>query len=264
MMRAPSQDARPRRIRSSPTGEGRFRILGFTRALILILAAAGFSSAAVSETADPCVCPCCERMTDRGDRTRADDAGEPDAYHHPDAHRRGEGHDHEASHSRKPRADSVRKGTVETEERLRDALLKGDPAKADRAGRKKARARDLKALNEELVERWGIEVVYLGLTSAGYMVDFRYRVVDPERARVVTESEEKPLLVDLESDGEFRVPVAPKLGELRKRTHRKGARPLRPGQILYMLFANPGRQLRKGQVLSVKMGDFEAEGIALQ
>ncbi|RMG84918.1 MAG: hypothetical protein D6708_16425, partial [Candidatus Dadabacteria bacterium] len=32
-------------------------------------------------------------------------------------------------------------------------------------------------------EKWGIEVVGVMLSAGGYMLDFRYRVVDPEKAK---------------------------------------------------------------------------------
>ena len=110
-----------------------------------------------------------------------------------------------------------------------------------------------------LEERWGIRVESLRLTAAGMMVDFRYRVLDPEKAVTLLRSEDKPVLIDEATGTRFVVPTPPKVGALRSvDEHPEG------GRIYFMLFANPGRFLKPESRVSVVMGDFVAEGLVLQ
>jgi len=111
---------------------------------------------------------------------------------------------------------------------------------------------------QDLEERWGIQVEGLRLTAEGMMVDFRYRVIDSEKAVALLRSAEKPVLVDVATGARFLVPTPPKVGALRN-----VGRP-ENGRIYFMLFANPGRYLQPESRVSVEMGDFVAENLVLQ
>ena len=70
---------------------------------------------------------------------------------------------------------------------------------------------------------------------AGYMLVFRYRVVDAERAAPVFERRLKPVLVDEETGARFMVPAPEKAGPLRNSSVPQ------EGRTYWMAFGNPGR-----------------------
>jgi hypothetical protein len=107
-------------------------------------------------------------------------------------------------------------------------------------------------------QQWGIEVESLSLSAADYMLDFRYRVIDAEKAIPILDRNTKPYLLDKETGGKYPVPCPPKVGPLRQTT-------LRPetGRVYYMMFANPGKFLKKGKVVDVVIGDYVASDLVI-
>jgi len=106
--------------------------------------------------------------------------------------------------------------------------------------------------------QWGVEVLGVRQTAAGYMLEFRYRVMDAEKAKPLFERKTKPVLVDEESGSSFVVPTPPKTGALRN------SNPPLAGHTYWMFFANPGGFVKPGRRVSVVIGDFRAEGIVVQ
>ncbi|MRR10795.1 hypothetical protein EG831_12150, partial [bacterium] len=62
----------------------------------------------------------------------------------------------------------------------------------------------------------GIEIVGLHLTSGGYMLDFRYRVVDAAKAAPLIDHALIPYLVHESSGAKFAVPAPTKVGPMRQ------------------------------------------------
>ena len=111
---------------------------------------------------------------------------------------------------------------------------------------------------ESLRERWGIEIVALRESAAGYMLDFRYRVLDPAKAAPLFERKIKPYLIDEATGAKFQVPVPPKTGALRT------TYPPKAGRTYFMFFANPGKYIKPGSRVTVVVGDFRADGLIVQ
>jgi hypothetical protein len=97
----------------------------------------------------------------------------------------------------------------------------------------------------------GIEVRGLHLSAGGYMLDFRYRVLDPEKAAPLLDRKVQPYLIDSASGATLMVPGAPKVGSLRTTSRNKVV----AGRSYYMLFANPGRYLQAGSKVTLVAGD---------
>src|SRR5574340_1233976 len=68
---------------------------------------------------------------------------------------------------------------------------------------------------DPLLEQWGIESHGVRLTSAGYMLDFRYRVHDAQKAKALLDRRTKAYVVVEKSDAKLGVPVSAKIGALR-------------------------------------------------
>lgn len=112
---------------------------------------------------------------------------------------------------------------------------------------------------ETLAERWGVEVLGLRRVAAGYILDFRYRVVDPKKAAPLFARRAKPYIEDPATGARFQVPRPPKVGSLRQT-------PAAPAgnRTYFILFANPGRTLEPGKQVTVVIGDFQAAGVAVE
>lgn len=108
-------------------------------------------------------------------------------------------------------------------------------------------------------ERWGIQVDGIKLSAAGYMLDFRYRVLDAEKASSVLNRRVKPYLVVDASGAKLMVPNTPKLGLLRQVA--SGAS---PDRTHFMLFANPGKAVQSGSKVTLVMGEMKVEDIAVE
>ncbi len=107
-------------------------------------------------------------------------------------------------------------------------------------------------------ERWGIKILLVRTTAEGFFLDFRYRVIDPEKSMMLLDRKVKPYLI-IEKTGE-KVPVLrTKLGPMRQTAVKPTA-----DRNYAILFGNPGKSVKKGDKVTVVIGDFRAEKLAVQ
>jgi hypothetical protein len=99
---------------------------------------------------------------------------------------------------------------------------------------------------------WGIEVLDVHQTSAGYMLQFRYRVLDPKAAKMLFDRKIKPYLVDATTGAKVIVPSPDKIGQLRN------VNPPEVGRTYWMLFANPAKMIKVGSQVSIHIGNFDS------
>ncbi len=105
-----------------------------------------------------------------------------------------------------------------------------------------------------IAEKWGVELVSLRLTAAGYMIDFRFRVLDVDKSRTFFDSRIKPQLVVEKSNAKLPVPMAAKVGAFR--TTNRG-RNIKPDKTYYIVFANPDAHVKSGETVTMVVGDFK-------
>jgi hypothetical protein len=117
----------------------------------------------------------------------------------------------------------------------------------------------LDASSPELQEKWGVEVVWVRLTAADLFLDFRYRVLDVEKAKVLFGPKVKPYLLDSASGERLLVPNSPKLGSL-KATR---SQPYE-GRSYFVFFNNIAKTIQRGQSVSVGLGAIEISGLTVQ
>lgn len=91
------------------------------------------------------------------------------------------------------------------------------------------------------------------------MLDFRYRVVDPEKATKIMDRSIKPYLIDEATGAKFLIPSSPKVGPMRQTTRR-----VERGRSYWLLFANPARYVKPGNLVTVVVGDVRLEHIRVQ
>ena len=108
-------------------------------------------------------------------------------------------------------------------------------------------------------EKFGIKVLSLRLSANGNLLDFRYRVLNPDKAVELLKRSNKPYLIDQASGAKFLVPNTPKIGPLRQSALKPKA-----DRNYFVLFANPGKFITPGRKVTVVIGDFRIEDLVVQ
>lgn len=114
--------------------------------------------------------------------------------------------------------------------------------------------------HREIENKLGIEIVGLRRSAAGYMLDFRYRLLNPAMAAPLLDRKLNPYLLDEATGAQLGVPMAPKVGQLRPTSRNK----VITGRNYYILFANPGRFLKQGSKVALVLGDLKIEHLTVQ
>ena len=105
--------------------------------------------------------------------------------------------------------------------------------------------------------KWGVEFLFLRETAAGYMLEFRYKVLDPMKAAPLFVRKTKPVLTHVRTGRQLTVPVPAKTGALRN-----SDTPL-ADHTYWMFFANPNKLVKPGDRVNLQIGDFAVEGIVV-
>ena len=107
-------------------------------------------------------------------------------------------------------------------------------------------------------EKWGIKVLSMRQTAEGYMLDFRYRITDAEKAAPLFSPRTKPYIIDQATGAVMAVPDVPKLGSMRSTR-----KPVKDKNYA-ILFANPQKHIKPGNKVTVVIGDFRAENLVVE
>jgi hypothetical protein len=104
-------------------------------------------------------------------------------------------------------------------------------------------------VSAEVIEaEWGIQITHVAVTADGGLIDFRFRVVDPEKAGPLLTLAKRPVLVAEDSGA-----VIDHL------MHPPHSHDLVPGRVLYLIYNNTGGAIRRGAAVSVVLGDLRLE-----
>jgi len=96
----------------------------------------------------------------------------------------------------------------------------------------------------------------LRLSAAGYMLDFRFRVLDPVKAAPLFNKSLKTYLLDETSGAQMYVPASPKVGAMRS-----SQKSILADRVYFVMFGNPACYIKAGARVTVVIGDFKAEGL---
>jgi hypothetical protein len=111
----------------------------------------------------------------------------------------------------------------------------------------------------ELLKRtWGIEVLGVRLATSGWMLTFRYKVLDPDKAKVLLDPKSTAYLVDESSGARLAVPAMENIGELRQ------TKDMGYGREYFIMFGNGNRVVRRGAKVDVVIGNFHADGVTVE
>ena len=106
--------------------------------------------------------------------------------------------------------------------------------------------------------KWGVEILFVRRTAAGYMIEFRYKVLDPEKAKPLFTRKTKPVMTHVETGTRLAVPTPAKTGALRN------SDPPVADRTYWMFFANNGNVVQPGDRVDIQIGDFLVEGLVVQ
>jgi hypothetical protein len=102
---------------------------------------------------------------------------------------------------------------------------------------------------------WGVEVIGVTPVSSGTMLSFKYRVLDPEKAKLLNDRKTRAFLRDEATGNVLSVPAMENVGELRT-----GAAP-EADRTYFMIFGNPGKLVKSGSRVSVVAGALHVDGL---
>ena len=105
--------------------------------------------------------------------------------------------------------------------------------------------------------KWGVELLFVRETSANYMLEFRYKVLDANKAKPLFERQTKPVLTHVRTGAKLIVPTPAKTGALRN------SNPPKNGKVYWMFFANPRKLVKPGDQVNIDIGDFHAKGLVV-
>ena len=106
-------------------------------------------------------------------------------------------------------------------------------------------------------KKFGIKIISLRPTAGGQMLDLRFQVVDPEKAKPVLDRNKKAYILDNKTGKTLPVPVT-KAGSMRQTTRKPET-----GKIYFILFSNPNRMVQEGGSVSLLIDDFRKDGIVV-
>jgi hypothetical protein len=104
----------------------------------------------------------------------------------------------------------------------------------------------------------GVKIIGIQWSAAGYMLHFRCSVVNSTEALPMFDRSIIPYLVHEKSGARFMVPSPAKLGPFRTTGVPE------KGRMYYTMFANPGRYVQQGDLVTVVVGDYRFEHLTVK
>jgi hypothetical protein len=111
---------------------------------------------------------------------------------------------------------------------------------------------------DEVEKKWGIKPLHIRLTGAEHFLDFRYLVVDAEKAKLVTHKKKKAILIDEETGERYHVTMT-KIGAMRGTTTDP-----KPDKRYFILFTNTDQCIKRGKTVTVMIDDCKVENLKVE
>lgn len=109
------------------------------------------------------------------------------------------------------------------------------------------------------IEPLGIETIAMHYTAAGNMLDFRFRVLDPEKSMPLFREDIYPYLIHEKTGVSLKVTDTTKVGPMRPTSRNPKA-----GKAYFMLFKNPNKFIKIGDKITVVVGEQRIENLVVQ
>jgi hypothetical protein len=105
---------------------------------------------------------------------------------------------------------------------------------------------------------WGVDELRVKRAESGELIKFTWRVLDPDKAKRLNDKRLSPVLIDQQAGVKLIVPNMEKVGQLRQSGTPEA------GKSYWMAFSNTGRPVKRGDRVSIVIGDFKAEGLVVE
>ena len=105
---------------------------------------------------------------------------------------------------------------------------------------------------------WGVDSLTVRSVESGELIRFNYRVVDPVKAEVLNDKKSEPYLFDERARVKLAVPSMEKVGQLRQSSTPEA------GKIYWMAFSNKGGLVKRGDQVTVVIGQLRAIGLTVE
>jgi len=112
---------------------------------------------------------------------------------------------------------------------------------------------------DSVKEKWGVDNFRVRQTSAGYMLDVRYRVFDKEKAKPLFSRKLHPFVIVEASGVKYGVPASPKVGFLRQAPSH-----ITENKEYFLMIANPNKRIKTGDKLTLVIGDFRIAHLTVE
>jgi hypothetical protein len=104
---------------------------------------------------------------------------------------------------------------------------------------------------------WGVDSLRVKWAESGEVIRFSYRVLDADKAKALNDKKSDPILADPRAGVKLVVPSLEKVGQLRQTGTPEA------GKNYWMAFSNKGRLVKRGDRVSVVIGQFRADGLVV-
>ena len=105
---------------------------------------------------------------------------------------------------------------------------------------------------------WGIEAPSVKAVESGVILRFSYRVLDPQKAKLLNDKKVDPVLISPEKGIKLVIPSMEKVGQLRQTGTPEA------GKSYWMAFSNSGRPLKRRDRVEIVIGSFHAQGLLVE
>ena len=105
---------------------------------------------------------------------------------------------------------------------------------------------------------WGVDSISAKGVESGELIKFSYRVIDADKAKTLNDKDNEPAMYVPSLHAKLVVPSLEKVGQLRQTSTPE------PGRYYWMAFSNPGRVVKKGERVTVVIGQFHIDGLVVE
>jgi len=111
----------------------------------------------------------------------------------------------------------------------------------------------------QVLDQWGVEILSLRSTAAGYFLDLRYRVLDADKAQSLADTKKDAYVLDPLTQIRQDVADTPTAGQLRER-----GRKLIADRVYSIVFANAAKRITPGMKVTLVVGDLRLDNVEVQ
>jgi hypothetical protein len=105
---------------------------------------------------------------------------------------------------------------------------------------------------------WGVDALTVRAVEQGELIRFSYEVLDPAKATALNDKKLEPKLVAPDARAVLVIPSLEKVGQLRQSSTPEA------GKSYWMAFSNPRRTVKRGDRVTVVIGQFHADGLVVE